>query len=420
MEGGGVRRLLLLMIGLALSGEARAEDWPQFLGPRRDGTSREIVKPWSGELKILWRAPVGEGHSSPVVAGGHVFLHDKVAGKDAERLTVFDAESGKPLAATDYPRGTFTSPFGNGPRATPVVAGNRIYSFGVTGRLAATDVTRDGDAITLRPLFAVDPLMDFKAPNLKFGVSATPLVEGGLLVVPVGGKGAGVVAYDRNNGKVVWHVLDDPASYSSPVAIGEGASRQIIVLTQKGLVSLAPKDGATLWQFPFQDALSESSTTPVQAGGLLIASSVTLGSAALKLSVRDGKPSFEQVWKKPELSCYFSTPVPVGSEHLYMVNGVLALNPSVMLRCVETATGKTLWSRPKIGKYHAALVRTGDDKLLMLDDAGRLTLLEPNAREYRQLAQSKVCGETWAHPALANGRIYLRDARELICLEMPK
>ena len=103
-----------------------------------------------------------------------------------------------------------------------------------------------------------------------------------------------------------------------------------------------------------------------------------------------------------------------------MVNGVLSVPPSIMLRCVETATGKTLWSKSRIGKYHAAIIKTGDDKLLTLDDAGRLTLIQPNPKEYQQLAQSKVCGETWAHPALSNGRLYLRDARELICLEFDK
>src|SRR5262249_6852701 len=154
----------------------------------------------------------------------------------------------------------------------------------------------------------------------------------------------------------------------SPIAVGAGDSRQIIVLTQKNLVSLSPKDGAVIWQFPFQDRLSESSTTPVRCGDLLVASSVTLGSAALKLGEKNGKPSFEKVWEEKGLTCYFSTPVSVGNNYIYMINGAASLvNPSVTLRCVEVATGKTLWSKPNVGKYHAALVRMGDDKLLMLD-----------------------------------------------------
>jgi hypothetical protein len=125
------------------------------------------------------------------------------------------------------------------------------------------------------------------------------------------------------------------------------------------------------------------------------------------------------MWKNPALTCYFATPVPVGKDHLYLVTGELALNPQSSLRCVEVKTGKELWSKPKVGKYHAALLRTADDKLLMLSDSGDLVLLDPNPKEYKELARSKVCGQAWAHPALSGGKLYLRDEKELICLQMP-
>ena len=105
-------------------------------------------------------------------------------------------------------------------------------------------------------------------------------------------------------------------------------------------------------------------------------------------------------------------------DHLYMVNGQLSRNPTVSLRCVETATGKVLWTKEKVGKYHAALLRTGDKKLLMHTDAGELMLIDPSPEAYKELAKAKVCGETWAHPALANGRLYVRDAKELLCLQV--
>lgn len=190
------------------------------------------------------------------------------------------------------------------------------------------------------------------------------------------------------------------------------------MLTQKGLVGLAPKDGEVYWQYPFQDKLNESSTTPILVGDLLIASSVTLGSVALKLTTRNGRPAVEEVWRQPELSCYFSTPVAVGTEYLYMVTGMLALQPSTSLRCVETSTGKTLWTKAGIGKYHAALIRTGNDLLMMLDETGHLVLIQPDPKQYRELARTKVCRETWAHPALAHGKLLLRDDRELICLDL--
>jgi len=413
-----VRRFVLPLFVLVLAASARGEDWPQFLGPRRDGTSKETIAPWKEAPKVLWRANVGEGHSSPVVANGLVFLHARDAGDNAERLSIYDAVKGNLLASASHPRADFKSPFGAGPRATPTIVGDRVYTYGVTGRLTAYQVIR-GDKVELKELFSKELLAEFKAKNLTFGVSASPLVEGDAVIVLVGGSGHGIVAFNRNTGDVMWKALDDPASYSSPVVLGEGEKRQIVALTQKGLAGLAPKDGAVLWQHPFQDRLNESSTSPVMAGDLLIGSSVTLGSVALKPGESDGKPAAEPAWMRKELNCYFSTPVPAG-KHLYLVSGVLALRPSITLRCVEIATGKTLWSKPTVGKYHAALTRTADDKLLMLDDGGSLTLIQPDGKEYKELARSKVCGETWAHPALADGKIYLRDAKELICLELGK
>jgi outer membrane protein assembly factor BamB len=240
------------------------------------------------------------------------------------------------------------------------------------------------------------------------------------VIVAVGGKGASLVAFDGKTGAVVWKALDDAASYASPVAFDHAGRRQLVALTGAAVVSLDPKTGELFWRHPFRDVLAESSTTPVKVGDLLVASSVTLGSVALKLGAKDGKPAATEVWKNPELTCYFSTPVAVGPDHLYMVTGAIALlkPPEVALRCVEVATGKTLWTKPKVGKYHAALLRTGDNKLLMLSDTGHLTLLDPDPAGYKELARSKVCGETWAHPALADGRLYLRDAKELICLKL--
>jgi hypothetical protein len=121
------------------------------------------------------------------------------------------------------------------------------------------------------------------------------------------------------------------------------------------------------------------------------------------------------------LTSYFSTPVAVGPDHFYLVTGANPLafkKAEATLRCVEAKSGKELWSRPKVGAYHAALLRTGDGKLLLLGDDGNLMLLEPNLKEYQELARSKVCGQTWAHPALADGRLYVRDNKEVLCLQL--
>jgi outer membrane protein assembly factor BamB len=406
----GTRALLvLLLLGVA----ARAADWPQWLGPNRDGSSTETVAAWKTAPKVLWRQPVGEGHSSPVVAGGRVFLHTRVKDKDDEEVAAFDAKTGTPVWKTPYPRGAFKSLFGNGPRGTPAVAGDRVYTFGITGMLTCFE------AGSGKQLWQVDTLKKFDAKKLFFGSSSSPLVDGNRVFVDVGAKGASVVAFDKDKGDVLWQSQDDKASYASPILFGEGSRRQLVFLTGENVLSLNPENGMLRWKFPFVDELSESSTTPVRVGDLLLASSISAGSVGLRLQTKDEKPAVEQAWKNDQLTCYFSTPVPVGKEHIFLVTGTKppALKVHADLRCIEAATGKELWQKANVGKYHASLLRTGDDKLLMLDDSGNLMLLEPSFQEYKELAKAKVCGETWAHPALADGRLYVRDGENLVCVQ---
>jgi outer membrane protein assembly factor BamB len=404
----------LVILALFTTGSS-AGDWPQWLGPKRDASSPENVAPWKQAPEVLWRQPVGEGNSSPVVSDGRVFVHAKIKERDEEEVTAFDAASGKELWRTSYSRAPFKSLYGNGPRATPVVANGRVYTFGITGMLCCFD------AAVGNKLWQVDTLQEFSAKNLFFGMSCSPLVYADHVLVNVGGKGASIVALDTGSGKVVWKSLDDRASYSSPILVGEGADRQVIFLTQQGLVGLNPTDAGLYWRFPLVDKLLESSTTPVRAGDVLLASSITYGSAGVRLGTKDGKPDAVQLWQNPDLTCYFSTPVAVGRDHIYLVIGTKppAVFSEAKLHCIETSTGKDLWPKPRVvGKYHASLMRTGDNKLLMLEEAGNLVLLDPDPKEYRELARARVCDETWAHPALANGRLYLRDQKALICLKL--
>jgi len=300
----------LVAVLLLLPSIGRSEDWPQWLGPRRDATSSEKVEPWKTAPRVLWRCPVGEGHSSPVVAGGRVFLHSKVRDKELEEVTCFDSASGKPIWQTSYAKQPFTTPFGNGPRATPCVHGDRVYTLGITGILTCLD------AGTGRTDWQIDLLKEFKAQNLGFGVSCSPLVAEGKVFVNVGGPAASIVALETSQPKVVWKALSDPASYSSAILFGTGPERQIVFLSQQGVVSLDPGNGKLNWKFPLVDLLSESSTTPVKLGDMLLASSVTYGSVGLKLGMADGKPSAGQAWKNSALTCYFSTPVAVDAGRL--------------------------------------------------------------------------------------------------------
>ncbi|HEV3385153.1 MAG TPA: PQQ-binding-like beta-propeller repeat protein [Gemmata sp.] len=406
-----IRFLAASSLIFAMAVSLEAADWPQFLGPKRDNTTPEEVAPWKGELKALWKMPVGEAHSSPVVADGIVYIFAHPKGGNTDSLSAFDAKTGELKWKNEYDRIPFTSQFGDGPGSTPVVRSGKVYTFGSTGILACWN-TKTGDIV-----WKVDTSKEFKPSNLRFGISTSPIMIGeDKVVVMVGGKGAGVVAFDVKNGKTVWQATDDPPSYSSPIF----ADKQLIFLTGSNLLGLSTA-GKELWSIPFKDLLNESSTTPIMLGDMAIASSVTAGTIAVRVSEKDGKYSTEKVWDNKALTCYFSTPVPSG-DYLYMINGAL-LAKSITLRCVEAKTGKLAWEKKNVGRYHAAILRCGPEgkeRMLMLDDNGFLTLFEVNPKEYKELAKSKVCGLTWAHPALVDNNLYLRDEKELICIPLSK
>jgi outer membrane protein assembly factor BamB len=403
---------------LIVTASLHAGDWPQWLGPNRDCITSETIKPWTEPPKVLWRTPVGPGHGSPVVAGGRVYLMDQVPGKDEERIRDWDAATGAPSTYDrSYSRSPFHSPFGSGPEATPSVVGTTLAAVGVTGELTIRSTDQNGQRST-----TFNVLERYHASNLKFGVSSSPLIDDERVIALVGGKGAGIVAVDDKKGDEVWKSLDDPASYASPIITEHAGKRQLIALTGAAVVSLDPKTGELYWRHPFRDLMAESSTTPVRVGNRIIASSVTLGTVGLSLGTKDGKPAVTDVWKNPALCSYFSTPVAIDDKYLYMVTGsfaaVLAGKAECVLNCVDVESGKVLWTKPKIGKFHAALIRTGDNKLLMHSDTGELTMIEPNPKQYRELCTTKICGNTWAHPALSDGRLYVRDNKELICVQL--
>src|SRR5262249_53083540 len=205
---------------LLTAASAGAEDWPQWLGPRRDGSTTEKVSPWKGELKILWRKAIaGEGNASPVVYQGNVYLHTKVGNKHEEQLTMFNAEDGREVWHTTYKRAPVTTLYGNGPRATPACVDGRVYTFGISGLLTCFHYVK-GDQV-----WQVDTVKEFKPKALVFGPSCSPLVEKNVVLLNVGGAGASIVAFNKTDGKPLWKALDDGPSYSSPIVVGEGDAR---------------------------------------------------------------------------------------------------------------------------------------------------------------------------------------------------
>jgi outer membrane protein assembly factor BamB len=395
-----------------------AADWPQWLGPNRDGISSEKVAPWKTAPKILWSVPVGNGFSVPVIAEGRVFVHARVPDKQAEEVIALEARTGKVLWRQAYQRDPYFSLINTGPQATPAVVLGRVYSFGITGVLSCYE------AASGKPLWQVDVYKKLGVKQPRFGVCCSPLVVGNRVLISVGGTGSAVAAFDTDTGAMAWQALDDPISTGSPVlftnrAKAGKASLEAVFVNGQGLVAVNPFDGTVSWELALADQPLGTAPSPIVAGDLVLTSSANTGGVGVKLTIEGDRLTPTRAWTNPDLTGYFTTPVVADAEHFYMVTTVTMPQPVTTLRCIATRTGKEKWNQPKVGFFHAGLLRTGNRKLLMLDDSGRLKLLEHDPQGYRELAHASVCGSTFVNPALANGRLYVRDSKAVTCLEMP-
>jgi len=200
-----------------------------------------------------------------------------------------------------------------------------------------------------------------------------------------------------------------------------GGRKLIVTLTGRHLAALDVPTGRWLATYPFADKLNETAITPVIIGDRVFISSITAGSVLLRLREQDGQLQWQELWKNPQLNCYFATPVAVG-EHLFVVQNQL-LPPSARLNCLKLADGQLMWKHPEnsciLGKYHGTLLRA-DDKLLVLKEDGELLLIEARPESFKELARARVCGNTWAHPALSENLLVVRDEKEIRCLLLPQ
>lgn len=408
----------MVVVIFCCASTAVAGDWPQWLGPKRDGATTETVAVWKEDPKIAWRHPVGPGYSAPVIAEGRVFVHARVPDKEEEEVICFDAKTGEVKWRDVYSRPTYYSGLNTGPQATPTVIGGRVYSYGINGILHCCE------AETGKRLWQVHAHKLVKATVPRYGVCCSPLVVGNRVLVSVGGKGSSIVAFDTDTGEIAWQAFDDPASTSSPVLFSLGGSPgksllpDVVFMTSLRLVAVNPLDGNVNWEFPMTFSPAGASPTPLVVDNQLITSTMTNGSTAIRVAIENEKAAATQEWQQEELAGYFSTGA-AGDGKLYLVTNSLMPVPSAALRCVELKTGKELWKKDGIGYFHAGLIRLGDGKLLILDDSGLLRLAETNDKEYRELCTSRVCGGTLINPALSDGRVFVRDDKELVCVQLP-
>lgn len=402
-----LRTTLLLLVLAAPSGGA---DWPQILGPARDGHSPETKLNWNWADKppaVAWTKDVGHGWAGVVVSGGTAYLFHRVG--DDEVLQALDAATGKELWKFAY-RTKYQDDFGfdDGPRATPTVADGVAYTLGANGDLHAIDLT------THDKKWHRNVLKDFAASKGYFGVACSPLVAGGKVIVNVGGKGAGLVAFDATTGKDVWKVSDDAASYSSPIVAEFGKRKIVVAFTRRGLLGTDLNAGTQLFEAHWRSRLDASVNAAVPLildGHIFLTASYATGAILLK---SDGK-SVAEVWSNDKsLSCQYSTPVRVG-DHLYGTDGRADFN-SGSLRCVAWKTGEVKWKQERFG---CASVIAVDGKLLAVTEGGEVVAFETNAEKFVELGRKKLLeGKVRAIAALADGRLFARDETKLVCVTL--
>jgi outer membrane protein assembly factor BamB len=413
-----MRRTLTLLLASLLT--ATAADWPQWRGPDRTGhvpAGEPIPTTLPAEPKVVWRAPVGDGFASPVVAGGRVFHLDN---KDATEIArAADAATGKELWSAPL-FSSHQDGFGIGPRCTPVADGDRVFFQSAKGELQCLD------AATGKVIWRTNFVTDLGAVYIgetgtaagasRHGATGSPIVDGPRLIAQVGSaQGASIVAFDKATGKVLWKSQNDQTAYAAPILATVAGVRQFISFTTEALIGLDPEKGTLLWRVPLATRLGRHVTTPVVWKDLVVVASHQLGLVATRIA-RDGeKLSATEAWVDKKMTINFSSPV-VGGDHLY------GLGPAKNIVCIDLATGKLAWEKTGLiqtegGRAEAAFLVMGGN-ILSLTDAGELIFFAADPREYREVARTQACGRTWCNPAYVAGRLHLRDARELLCLQL--
>lgn len=377
-------------------------DWPQFRGAERSGvsTATGLYRSWPEEgPKVLWRRPLGPGFSAVTVAAGRAYV--SFGEGEVELAAALDPATGEELWRTEIGP-LFEEQFGNGPRSSPTVAGDDLYVLSSTGVLSALT------AATGERRWQVD-VKELGARVPQRGFCPSPLVEGDLVIVEAGaGEGKGILAFDRAGGELRWSTRDTPGGYSSPIAVTIGGVRQIIFVHTAGreIVALAP-DGSLLWTHPWSPG-AIAMPVFVPPNRVLVSASADVGALLLEVDVEDGKPVAREVWSNRLLKNHFSSSVFYDGNIYGFDNGTL--------KCLDAATGEQKWAHRGLGK--GSLI-VADGLLLVLSDRGELVLAEATPEAFRQTGGVQMFNSrTWTMPALAEGRLFLRDLEELVCVEV--
>ena len=389
-----------------------ADDWPQWRGPTRDGIAPDVLpQQLPDQPNRAWQVEVGTGHSSPVVVDGTIYQLARQG--EQEVLLALNLEDGSEVwrwaVETPYQPDQAAMGHGKGPKSTPVVDGGTICTLGIAGRLAC--LNRSSGEL----LWANEYRGDFDRTSPDFGASMSPAIIDGLLIAHVGGNSSGaIVAVEPASGKERWRWSGDAPGYASPVLVTLGESRQIVTQTRDHVVALDPTSGAELWRTPFSTAYAQNVVTPAIHGEGIILSGV--GTSVFSIQPTPaGRTSWmlTKAWENADVPMYMSSPV-VGAELVFGMTDrrkgqLFAMNPE---------NGEVLWSSEGREGENGALVLAGS-RLLMLTTEGELQIGPASADGWQPEVRWEVAtSPTWAHPAIADGHILVKDKTHLIAYSL--
>ena len=404
----------LVLVSWAMAQLTSAEDWPQFLGPMRNGTSAETGLiasfPESGP-EVLWRQPLGVGMSSVAVSQGVAvtLFQDETH----QYVVAFDAASGAPRWRTAVAP-AFENGMGHGPRATPTVAGGLVHVL--TGEGVLTQLTlADG-----KQNWSVDVPASLGGKPAEYGVACSPVVADGLVIVQAGCPQAAVAAWDHASGELRWKAGAGKAGYSSPLLTTLAGRPQLVVFDATGASGLDPKTGDVLWGFPFPTDYDCNIATPVPLSDrdVLISAGENHGSVLLTIEANgsglEATPRWSSLGVSSQLRAEWQTPV-VHEGYLYGLDNQGSAGPITNLVCIRLSDWTTMWKQNRFGKSNLILA---DGHLWISTMKGELVLVAASPEGYQEVSRCTLIETTRQAPVIANGRLYLRDDHEVVCVRV--
>jgi outer membrane protein assembly factor BamB len=442
------RIAIAFAVVLLASLSARADDWPQWLGPRRDGVWREsglVDRFPKGGPPVVWRVPVAHGFSGPAVADGRVYVTDRQRATDEkgtplpptreagfpgkERILCLNEADGKLLWKHEYDC-AYKISYPGGPRCTPMIHQGKLYTLGAMGDLFCLDAKK-GDV-----LWSCNIRKQYKAELPVWGYAAHPLIDGDLLYTLAGGEGSNVVALNKDTGQEVWKALTcEEVGYTPPMIYKVGNTRQLIIWQPEAVNALDPKTGKLLWTESYMPKAkvqrpAVSIATPLFDGSRLFVSSFYHGSLMLKLDA--DRPGASVLWRSKDSSARKITTLHALSSTPVLKDGhVYGICREGELRCQKADTGEQVWESDAIwgekAQFGTAFLIEQGDRFVIFNDVGDLILAKISPQGYEEIDRAKLLEPTyvsrgrtvvWCAPAFANRRVYVRNDKEMVCVSL--